>query len=179
MAATHQRGAKQSQKDARPNQENTACGTTRSGENSFNRRLGMLLAPGHLTPRQTFRKLNVPELVLSLVTIGELQVLLPCVLTSCGIHYSSDVASEMAHCFFKIHQRLLRISLHTIAVTTYARIRRHHEFKLRTLPASCMIYQRSFYVSSISMWNSLTQEAVTTPTAEAFQKAALEVIKSS
>ena len=100
MAAAHQQGAKQSQKDAQPS------GTTLSEENcmrySSDQCLIMLLAPGHPTPRQTFRKLNkcsVPQLVLSLVTIGELQVSLPCVLTSCGIHYTLDVASEMPLCF--------------------------------------------------------------------------------
>ena len=67
-------------------------------------RLNMLLAPGHPTPRQTFRKLNkwsVPQLVLSLVTIGELQVPLPCVLTSCGIHCTLDVAPDMPLCFVR------------------------------------------------------------------------------
>ena len=39
-------------------------------------------------------------------------------------------------------------------------------------------HQHSFYVCSIPMWNSLTQEAVTAPTAETFQKGTFKVIKS-
>ena len=78
-----------------------------------------------------------PQLVLSLVTIGELQVPLPCVLTSCGIHYKLDVASEMPHCFFKIHHGV-RISLPTTIVTADAPTRRHRGYKLRNYqpPAS-------------------------------------------
>ena len=105
------------------------------------------------------RKLNkcsISQLVLSLVTIGELQVSLSC----------------------EIHHGQVRISLPTIIVTADDRTRRHHEYKFRTPPASCIIYPHPFYVRFIPMWNSLTQEAVTAPTAEALQKAALEVIKS-
>ena len=138
--------------------------------------------PGHPTPRQTFRKLNkcsILQLILSLVTIRELQMPLPCVLTSCGIHYTPDVASEMPLCFFKIHHILVCISLPTIIYTADVCTRRHHKYKPRTLPASCMIYQHSFYVCSIPMWNSLTQEAVMAATAEEFQKAIIKIITSS
>ena len=77
--------------------------------------------------------------------------------------------------FFKIHHGIVRISLPTVIVTADARTGRHHEHKLRTLQASCIIYQHSFYISSIPMWISLNQETVTAPTAEAFQKDALNV----
>ena len=70
----------------------------------LNQCLSMLLAPGHPTPRHTFRKLNecsVPQLILSLVTIGKLKVSLPCVLTSCGMHCILVIASEMPLCFMR------------------------------------------------------------------------------
>ena len=75
--------------------------------------------------------------------------------------------------FYKIHNGQARISLPTIINTADAHTRRHHE---HCQPPA---YLHSFYVRSTKMWNSLTHEEVTVPTAVAFQKAALEVIKSS
>ena len=50
---------------------------------------------------QTVCLLKVVVAFLLLVTIGELQVPLPCVPTSCGIHYTLDVASGMLLCFIR------------------------------------------------------------------------------
>ena len=101
------------------------------------------------------------------------------VLTSCGIHCILDVASDISLCFISLcfirftMDKFASICLPSLPQQMFAL------YKLRMRRASCIIYQHSFYVRFIPMWNSLTQEAVTAPTAEAFQKAAIEVIKSS
>ena len=79
---------------------------------------------------------------------------LPCVLTSCGIHCIIDVASSL--------------SLHSLNNTTSINSEYYQH------PAS----STSTHVRSIPVWHSPSQEVVTAPTAEAFQKAALDVIKS-
>ena len=113
-------------------------------------------SPHTKTDIQKVEQVQRPQLVLSLVTIGELQVPLPCVLTSCGIHCIIDVASSL--------------SLQMLALNNTTSINSEYYQP----PAS----STSTHVRSIPVWHSSSQEVVTAPTAEAFQKAALDVIKS-
>ena len=80
--------------------------------------LSVLLAPGHPTARQTFRKLNKcsnPRLVLSLVTIGELKC------HCANLMYNTLHARHCirdANLFYKIHHGQVRISLPTLSQQT-------------------------------------------------------------
>ena len=80
--------------------------------------------------------------------------------------------------FFKVYHGFVGIQLPAIIIKADTRTRCHHEFKLRAVPASCLIYQHSFYVRCIPVWNSLPQHAVSAPSVESFQKAAMPVISS-
>ena len=139
-------------------------------------RLSMLFAPRQDTKTdiQKVEQVQHLQLVVSLVTIGELQVPLPCALTSCGIHCIPDVASDMPLCFVKFTMDnfasvcLSSLSLQMLALNATTSINSEHYQP----PASS-----STHVRSIPTWHSPSQEVVTAPTAEAFQKAALDVIK--
>ena len=75
---------------------------------------------------------------------------------------------------FKIYHALVLV----INIAADDRTRWHNEYRLRILLVSCLIYQTSFYIRPIPMWNALNQRAVAAAVAEAFQRPALPVTKS-
>ena len=79
----------------------------------------------------------------------------------CKIHYGQ----------FRISVCLSSLSLQMLALNATTSINSEHYQPLAS--------STSTHVRSIPMWHSHTQEAVKAPTAEAFQKAALDVIKST
>ena len=80
--------------------------------------------------------------------------------------------------FYKVYHGQVGISLPPSIYAADNRTRCLHEFKLRTIPANCLLYQHSFYVRCIPVWNALPMNAVTAATAKVFQSAALPVIRT-
>ena len=109
-------------------------------------------SPHTKTDIQKVEQVQRPQLVLSLVTIGELQVPLPCRLPSCGIHCILDVASDMPLCFVRFTMDnyasvcLSSLSLQMLALNVTTSITSEHYQP----PAS----STSTHVRSIPMWHS-------------------------
>ena len=80
--------------------------------------------------------------------------------------------------FFKIFNGHVNIPLPPAIVAADNRTRCLHEHKLRVIPSTCLLYQNSYYVRCIPIWNNLPHQAVCAATVKAFQSAALPAIRT-
>ena len=79
--------------------------------------------------------------------------------------------------FYKIHYKLVNISLPSL-ITPASYFGRHDHVLKYTIPeATIDAYKFSFYPRSIRVWNHLPSTAVTAPTVTSFQEAALPAIR--
>ena len=133
---------------------------------SPNRRLSMLLAPGH----PTYEVLVQPMLKNATCAWSP--------------HIRGTRPTNAQECYLRLvtpHTRYSSNQHFSVSALVLCLLYPNVEFALwpslhRFVYHYC--HQHSFYVCSIPMWNSLTQEAVTAPTAETFQKGIFKVIKS-
>ena len=79
--------------------------------------------------------------------------------------------------FYKIQHGLVGISFPPIIEPADDRTRSRHPHKYRIIRATGTLYRHSFFVRTIPVWNSLTREAVTSPTTKGFQQSALQTLR--
>ena len=125
------------------------------------------------TDIQKVEQVNRSSARLSQVTTREFQVRLPCALTSGGIHHTPDVASEMPLCVLKPATHIPTFSCQQFVFDKYCNYpsteSRPTDFSDADVRKKCC---------QLLVENIHKTITTTAPTAEAFQKAALEVIKS-
>ena len=81
-------------------------------------------------------------------------------------------------CFFKIHNQLINIHLPPILQKPSRSCRLSHPLQYLQLQPNNMIFQYSFFVRVIPVWNLLPAQAVTAPDIASFQAAALPVLRT-
>lgn len=79
--------------------------------------------------------------------------------------------------FFKIFfHGDVNIRLPPIIMAANNRTRCQHHRKLWVIPSTCLLYQNTFHVRCVPIWNSLPCKAVQAETTAAFQMAGLPII---
>ena len=80
--------------------------------------------------------------------------------------------------FYKVYHGHVGIPFPSHIQAADKRTRGQHEAKLRLTQSTCQIYQHSFYVRCLPVWNTLPKNAIYAATVRSFQTAALPTIRT-